>query len=298
MYMTMRRIQITAIWAGLALAMASCGVFNKSAKTQGPDTAEEPILPHDREVISPDADNRSYNPEEIKKGVVKGEWSIQEVYGKDAVGEKAPYLRFVPGMKRVYGNNGCNTLNATYKYNPADSTLSFGNTVTTMTACAKEGLTDTEINQALAATVRYTWGVSGSEYYLDFYDKAGRKVMTLMHQNFDFLNGTWQVTAIGDLKIDVPDMKIMIDVDEGKLHGNTGCNILNGRMYINMEEANSISFSAIAVTRMACPDMNHETSLIVALEEATAARPVSPVEVLLFNAMGKKVLTLQRVKAK
>ena len=93
-------------------------------------------------------------------------------------------------------------------------------------------------------------------------------------------------------------MKIMIDVDEGKLHGNTGCNILNGRMDINMEEANSISFSAIAVTRMACPDMNHETSLIVALEEATAARPVSPVEVLLFNAMGKKVLTLQRVKAK
>ena len=120
--------------------------------------------------------------------------------------------------------------------------------------------------------------------------------MTLMHQNFDFLNGTWQVTAIGDRKIDVPDMKIMIDVDEGKLHGNTGCNILNGRMDINMEEANSISFSAIGVTRMACPDMNYETSLIVALEEATAARPVSPVEVLLFNAMGKKVLTLQRVK--
>ena len=45
--------------------------------------------------------------------------------------------------------------------------------------------------------------------------------MEMMHQNFQFLNGTWLVKEIDGQAVDVPDMKLVIDVDEGKLHGNT-----------------------------------------------------------------------------
>lgn len=282
------------------MMMTGCGLFSKSGNTgrNADASQEEPMLPHDREVIARPKDERTYSPDEIRQGVVKGDWSIQTVYGKSAVGEKAPFLKFVPAQKRVYGNNGCNVINAAYTYNPADSLLRFDKIASTLMECAMTGITDAEINRALEATRYYTWDVKGSEYFMYFFDQDRRQVLSLMHQNFDFLNGTWQVTSIADEKIDVPDMKLVIDVDEGKLHGNTGCNILNGRMEINMDEANSISFSAIGMTQMACPDMNYETALIVALEEASHARPVSPTEVLLFDNGGKQVLSLVRATSR
>lgn len=296
----MKKIVIATILLSTGLMMTGCGLFHKTNKGGKSSKAnvEEPMLPHDREIISRPKDERSYSPDEIKQGVVKGDWSIQTVYGKSAVGEKAPFLKFVPAQKRVYGSNGCNVINAAYTYNPADSLLQFDKIASTMMECAMTGITDAEINQALEATRYYTWDVKGSEYFMYFFDKDRRQVLSLMHQNFDFLNGTWQVIAIADEKIDVPDMKLVIDVDEGKLHGNTGCNILNGRMEINMDEANSISFNAIGMTQMACPDMNYETALIVALEEASHARPVSPTEVLLFDNSGKQVLSLVRAASR
>lgn len=272
----------------MMIGLGSCSLFRSSQVKQ------EPMLPHDRESIAVNTDLKTYTSEDIKNGVVKGDWAIEKVYGKDAVGEKTPFLKFVPGEKRVYGNNGCNTINAEYIYNPADSTLQFKNIVSTMMLCAKEGITEQEINMALDQTSYYTWNAEGSEYYLHLFDTNHTELMTLMHQNFDFLNGTWHVTRIGDEKVDVEGMEMVIDVDEGKLHGNTGCNILNGKLDIDMDEPNHISFSAIALTRMACPDMKWETALVVALEEASAAKPVSATEVIMFNDSHKPVLYLQR----
>jgi len=286
----MRKYRITAALPALALAvvMTGCGIFNKSTKKINP------VLPQDRENIAVKKDQKIYTPEELKRGVVKGDWAIESVYGKKAVGEKAPFLKFVPDEKRVYGNNGCNVINGTYRYNASDSTINFDNIASTMMMCAKEGLTDYEINTALGATKFYSWKIEGNDYYLTFYDETGREVMNLMHQNFEFLNGTWRVTRINDQPVNVEGMKMVIDVDEGKLHGNTGCNIMNGNLEVDMDQPNSISFSAIAVTRMMCPEMQHETALVVALEEVSAARPVSGSEVILYDDQQKPVLTLVR----
>lgn len=283
------RLTIAAV--ALTLLTTGCSLF-------GPKKVRhEAVLPHDRENIDTKAAQKLYTSEEIRKGVVKGDWAIETVYGKDAVGEKAPFLKFVPSEQRVYGNNGCNVINARYKYNPQDSTIAFSELASTMMMCAKEGLTDYEINTALGAVKYYSWTVKDSDYYLSFYDEHRREVMRVMHQNFDFLNGTWLVTKINDRAVNVPDMKLVIDVDEGKLHGNTGCNILNGDVEIDMDQANCISFSGIATTRMACPDLDYETALIVALEEVSAAKPVSLNEVILYDSQHKEVLRLRRTQA-
>ena len=94
--------------------------------------------------------------------------------------------------------------------------------------------------------------------------------MELMHQNFQFLNGTWLVKEIDGQPVNVPDMKLVIDVDEGRLHGNTGCNIINGTLETDMDAANSISFQKIGMTRMMCPDAQYETQLVVALRRLLA----------------------------
>lgn len=295
----MKKTEIAGISAITILAFmsASCDMLEKIGISTGKEKiAKEAVLPTDRENIQTPASSKTYTPEELAKGIVRGDWAIETVDGKPAVGEKAPFLKFDPKTNRVYGNNGCNILNSTYKYNPKDSTISFSDAITTMMACGMEGITDIEINLALDKTRYYSWELKDSEYHLYFYDEARHQVMSLMHQNFSFLNGTWHVTAINGESVNVEGMNIVIDVDEGKVHGETGCNLLNGTLETDMETANSISFQAIGITRMACPDMNWETPLVVALEDAAFAKPVSASRVLLLDNQRKVVLQLDRVK--
>lgn len=277
----------------ISLTLSGCSLFSNNSKNK-----INPVMPDDRENIAVKKDQQMYTPEEIRNGIVKGDWAIESVYGKKAVGEEAPFIKFVLTERRVYGNNGCNVINADYIYNPQDSTIRFDHLASTMRLCQTEGLTDYEINTALGATKYYTWRIDGHDYYLSFFDETGMEVMQLMHQNFEFLNGTWGVKKINAKSINNPEMKMVIDIDEGKLHGNTGCNIMNGELSIDMEHPNSISFSNIVTTRMACPDDADETALLVALEEVSAARPVSGNEVILFDTRHNPVLTLVRASDK
>lgn len=269
----------------------------KKKKKESKNVKKEAVLPNDREKIVQPV-SAVYTSQDLAKGIVKGDWAIETVNGKPAVGETAPYIKFVPDQKRVYGNNGCNVINAGYEYNPSDSTLVFSDLVSTMMACPPEGITDMEVNAALGAARFYKWNLKGDDYYLTFFDADHQEVMTLMHQNFQFLNGTWLVKEISGQEIDVPDMKIVIDVDEGKIHGNTGCNIFNGSLETDMDAANSISFQRIGLTRMACPDPNYETQLVVALEDASKAKPLKEGRVALLNNQGTTVLLLERTSDK
>lgn len=292
----LRSITLLGAGAIVMLGLGGCGTLG-NLFGGGSKVKKETVLPSDREEIQLQATHQEYSSEDLAKGVVKGDWAIEEVAGKPTVGVTAPYLKFVPSEKRVYGNNGCNVLNATYQYNPADSTISFGQVATTMRMCDKAGLTEIDINSALANVKHYTWERKGNEYYLYLKDNRMQPLLTLMHQNFEFLNGTWQVITIDDESINNPDVKLVIDVDEGKIHGNTGCNILNGTFDIDMETANAISFQDLVTTRMACPNPEYETRFIVALEAADHAKPISEDRVLLLNSANEVVLTLQRLSA-
>lgn len=291
-----RKISTTAAICCLSLMLGGCSLFGNFGKSGKSD--QEAILPHDREQISASRQQPSYTSAELSAGALKGDWAIETVNGKNAIGEEKPFIKFAPEQKRIYGNNGCNVINASYVYNQADSTLMFKDVVSTMKACPLPGITDYEINHALESTRNYSWRLDDSRHYLSFYTADGREVMTLMHQNFEFLNGTWLVKAIDETAVNNPDMKLVIDIAEGKVHGNTGCNILNGSIETNMDTPNALSFQGIITTRMACPEPNHETQLIVALEEATYARPVSPTRVLLMDNNDQIVLDLVRTSDK
>lgn len=273
---------------GLALVVSGCDLFK-------PNKKKSVSLPQDRETIVQKKDRQLYTPDEIKRGVVKGDWSIETVMGKKAVGEKSPFIKFVPSEKRIYGNNGCNVINGIYAYNPVDSTISFSDVASTMMLCSMEGITDYEINTALGAAKYYSWRVNVNDYMLTFYNERHEPVMTLMHQNFEFLNGSWRIAKVNDKPMEQEDVQMVIDVDEGKIHGNTGCNIFNGQLEIDMDQPNSISFCNIATTRMSCPQVENETALLFALEEATYAKPVSGTEVIFYSDQRKPVITLVRI---
>lgn len=231
----------------------------------------------------------------IEHGALLGDWAIEMVNSKPAKGEYPPYIKFNPNENIIYGNNGCNVINATYKYNQNDSTLSFNNVIATTKACAMEDLTEYDINQALNNTRFYSWHYDNNQHYLEFLDINRNTLMLLMHQDFDFLNGAWHVTEIDGMPIDDDNMQLVFDIDERKVHGNTGCNILNGTLETDLETANTLSFQKIITTRMACPDASNETSLLVALEEVEYLKPIEKNKVVLLNNRREIVLQLTRI---
>lgn len=285
--------------AGLC-TLSSCSlyekVFPKHEKSQ--TVKKEVVLPQDREAIMVKTDPKMYSPEEFSRGIIKGDWAIEKVYDKEAVGQTPPYIKFSADEGRIYGNNGCNTINGDYRYNPADSTLTFDNVAVTMMLCHKEGITDYLINMALNETRTYRLEDVEDGYLMNLYDAAGKEIMQLTHQNLDFLNGTWKVVAIDGEAIDVDNMKLVFDVDEHKIHGNTGCNVLNGRLETDMDAPNTFSFEAMGVTMMMCPQIEYQTAMLVALEDACRAKPIDKNKVVLLDTSGNQVLTLVRTQDK
>lgn len=229
------------------------------------------------------------------KGFLTGDWAVETVLGKKAVGETAPFIKFVPAEGRIYGNNGCNIINGSYSSDPIDNKIEFSQLATTMMLCAQNNITDAEIGEALGLAVRYSIEDGDTnESILRLYDAGGKEVMQLMHRDFHFLDGTWSVIGIDGEKVNIDGMKIALDVDENKLHGNTGCNIINGTLETDMDAANSISFSRIGMTRMACPDSGWETRMMMALEEAVTAKKVSADEIEFIGSNGRQVMLLKK----
>lgn len=278
--------------------LASCSTVNSVMgrdKNKNEQTIPDAILPQDRVQIAAAHPVRSYSPGELREGIIKGDWAIETVDGKPAVGEQAPWLKFAENH-RLYGNNGCNVLNGFYIYDRQDRSISFTDLASTMRLCHKEGITDTEIALALDGARSYSLSAcDDGRYCLSLLDGAGNTIMTLMHQDFDFLNGTWAVRQIEGIDIDNPDIQLVFDMAEGRVHGNTGCNVLNGSVDTDMEAANSLSFHTLATTRMACPEPNYQTQLIVALEDASQAKPLSQNQTLLLDSSGHTVMVLERV---
>lgn len=312
---------IAALGVAMAFSATSCSIFKPSSNNEGSGKGLQGWVETEKNEAEKDAKKakaeaaktaKSTKNEAEKamakvneklqqiadvqeKGALSGDWAIEKVFGNQAVGEVAPYIKFVPGENRIYGNNGCNIINGQYTSSYVDKTISFSNLATTMMMCGQSNITDVEIGEALGLTVKYAEEDSAdSESILRFYDAGGREVMELMHRDFHFLDGTWAVIAIDGEKVDIEDMKIALDVDEKKMHGNTGCNIINGELETDMDAANSISFSKIAMTRMACPNSGWETRMTMALEEAVTAKKVSADEIEFIGSNGKQVMLLRK----
>lgn len=93
-------------------------------------------------------------------------------------------------------------------------------------------------------------------------------------------------------------MKVVIDVDECKIHGNAGCNLLNGDVIVNLDKGDGIEFKNLATTRMTCPDIATEQQFLLALEEVdTAVQGATANNAVMKNSQGKTVLTMHRISA-
>lgn len=223
-----------------------------------------------------------------------GEWTIYKVRNNKVEGEERPYVTFDLSAKRFYGSNGCNYINGDLNLQP-DRKLSIENIISTQRLCNDAPL-EHLINLALSDVSSYVPRQEGSVTYLDLMPAYGNvPVIILRRQNMIFLNGAWTVKSLNGTPME-GEVSISVDVEDRKIHGNTGCNVFNGTLFIDPDKTDSMQFIDLVSTRAACPAEMRETELLLALEEAESARASSADITEIYNASGDLLLTLERMK--
>lgn len=231
---------------------------------------------------------------------IEGEWTIYSVRGNIVTGEERPYVCFDLPANRVYGSNGCNIINADLSVT-APSTIGIDNMVTTMKTCADAPF-EYLINLALADVKSYSARQEGPDTYLDLKAQNGSTLITLRRHNMEFLNGPWAITSLNSTAMPPEGSEeaasIVVDIPQLRIHGNTGCNIFNGNLFIDPDKERSMQFTDIITTRMACAPDSRETELLLALEAVESARQTGKDTVTLYDVEGNAIMTLKRMVMK
>lgn len=304
------KIRSIILTASAACLLSSCSLFSPkgttvsgSAATATNETTDKNGRPSDNHQSVNNAATKnnvhknSATSDETIAEKLAGEWMIVSVGGKTLrTVDDMPYINFEKQTGRFYSSNGCNVLNGSYSV--ADGAkLSFGNTLSTMKMCHDVQF-ENEITAILSGSEPLTFKIDkiGHESYLRLFNTKGTELMSARKHNMDFLNGNWLITSVNGKAISDEEANVFIDINELKIHGNTGCNFFNGTVYINPEKSNAIDFSNMASTRMACPKMEQESAILLALEETATAIQGSHDQVILLSQGGKELMTLKKTE--
>ena len=88
--------------------------------------------------------------------------------------------------------------------------------------------------------------------------------------NVEDLNGQWTIISVKDEPIELENMPFFeFDMAEKKVHGYTGCNILNSNLETDDNDKTAIKFFAPISTMMACMNMDTETKILQVIGNIT-----------------------------
>ena len=281
------KFKYTILAAAALCTMASCNTNRTATTTMGQVKTE--TLGQTEGVIS---------------HVLYGEWTVANVGETAVTGENRPYMIFDksgtnPFIVNCYANDGCNTINGAFAVTPGGSMKASGEMASTLRMCA-DAPYEMAVSLALRNVRSYKIEQVGRDYLLYFIGENGNTLMTLRKSDISFINGAWKVAKIGqqDVKAD-SEAEMVIDIAELKVHGNAGCNVLNGNLYIAPDKQNSLQFRDLVTTRMTWPDIATEQALLVALEKVETVTPGTDNDTAYLNdAAGNTLVVLKRLNLK
>lgn len=225
-----------------------------------------------------------------------GEWVFSNVRGRKVTGDERPHIIIDGTTCRFYGSNGCNVINGDVVVKSV-SKIVFDNIISTTMSCDDADF-EHEINGLLSTVSDFSVKRYGQESYLDLMNSRRQVIAVLRRHDMAYVNGLWSVVKIDGKDVDEdfrPEM--VIDIPELRIHGNTGCNLVNGTIYVDSDKDNSIQFQGLGVTRMACPAGSVQTEFLVALESVETVRPLSGNSIVMSDKHGRVILELHRKDA-
>ena len=208
---------------------------------------------------------------------INGEWNIIEVNGsKVTPGESRnlPFITFDTATGRLSGNSGCNRMMGSFDVNAKPGSIDF------------KGIAGTKM---MCPDMMYLC------------NDSNRPVVVLEKKEADVklsvLNGEWKIKEVNGEAIPSGMEKqpfIAFDVKKKTIHGNAGCNLINGGFETSTSNAKSISFPGVASTMMACPDMEVESKVLKALNEVKSFDKLSGGGIGLYDANNALVMVLEK----
>ena len=112
------------------------------------------------------------------------------------------------------------------------------------------------------------------------------------------LSGKWIISEAGGQSIPEGMEKqpfIEFNLSEKRIHGNAGCNLINGGFVADNENSSAISFPQLISTMMACPDMEIEDAILKAMGNVKGVKAgQSENEMLLVDADGNVLMVLSK----
>lgn len=231
---------------------------------------------------------------------VNGEWNIVEINGTAVTpvpGNEFPYIGFETVTGKVFGNSGCNRMMGTFDTSAKPGIMDLSHIASTRMYCPDMTLEQNVLN--VLKNVRGYRVLNNNRIALT--NSYNRPIVVLTSKvNLSVLSsleGEWKITQVGEEAIPANlEKKPFISFDTAKksIHGNAGCNMINGSFTTTTSSATSIAFPAVAATMMACPDMTIERKIMDALNEVKSFTILTDKSAGLYAEDGTILLLLAR----
>lgn len=231
---------------------------------------------------------------------LNGEWNIVEIDGTPLTvkaGSTQPYIVFDTKDGLIYGNSGCNRMSSALDTTLTPGTIDFGNMASTMMACP-----DMENEQLVLTALGNV-----NRYHAEGSNKvvltgATGKTSMVLERRFEVipyseLDGKWMIETVFGTSLPASLEQrpyLVFDTKAGKVHGELACNNMNGSIVHNDAEASSIAIPQAATTRMMCPDIETENSILTAINEVSRFGKIGNNRIAFFSEDGQQVLTLEK----
>ena len=222
-----------------------------------------------------------------------GEWDIVMMRKKQVYTMERAYLYLdFAGGNKVYGCNGCNTING--KFSQSGNDISFSDFVSTGESC-RNVTSEKTIMHTLAEVRHFTLEAQYNAQYLNLMNAKGTVLMVLKRHNLDAMNGAWLVKEIESENVSQHNMRMVIDAEMQTIHGDTGCNIINGVITLDPSKDMAIQFEDLQSGEHDCEAIDYETALLLALERTESCKRINQNEMALLDNKGAIVIVLQRI---
>lgn len=224
-----------------------------------------------------------------------GEWTVVKLRKRDIATPNRAYIYLDFNGNRLYGNNGCNTINGVFTLQ--GSSMGFDKLIASNEKCSNAS-TERAVMRALDEVRAYDVTSLYNMWYLNLKNGKGQVVMTLRRQNLDFLNGSWRVKEMGGSNVASKDLKLVIDVEMLTINALTKCNIINGVVTVDPSQEMDVEFEDLKSSHNQCDDIDTETQMLINLEETASCKKINDNEVALLNRDGTIVMVLIHIDLK
>ena len=174
---------------------------------------------------------------------INGEWNIIEINGAAVVpapNQEFPFIGFDTNTGKVFGNSGCNRMMGSFDVNAKPGTIDLGAMASTRMACPDMTL-EQNVLSALGQVKKYK--KLGKEN-IALCGSSNRPIIVLQKKaptvKLSDLSGKWIISEAGGQSIPEGMEKqpfIEFNLSEKRIHGNAGCNLINGGFVADNENA-------------------------------------------------------------